>query len=74
MEEPIQYRSKYQYQQKFKRCQITTNLRQDLRNQLKQLAITECFPETKVYDVCLNYFLNNESNKQMLIDMVRHYY
>ena len=71
----VQYvRSKYDYQ-RFKRVQITNNIRKDLRENLKKYSVEEIHePETKILDCMLSYFLKNEDNKKILTNMVRNYY
>jgi len=75
MEEPIQYRSRYSYLSKSRcRCQITTNIRKDLRDKYKLFAINIHEPESKIYDQMINYFLSSETNTDILTDLVKNYY
>ena len=73
MEEQIQYRSRYQYLSR-SRCQITTNIRKDLRDKYKLFAINIHEPESKIYDQMINYFLSSETNTDILTDLVKNYY
>ena len=66
-------RNKNDYQQ-WERVQITTNLRIDLRKSLKDFSGKEIHEhETKIYDCMINFFLNNENNKKILIDLIHNY-
>lgn len=69
----MQLRSRYSYQEK-PRKQITTNIREDLRNQLKNYSVNIHNPESKIYDCMINYFLNNKSNIKILTELVKNYY
>lgn len=55
------------------RKQVTTSIRKDLREQLKQYSIDIHQPETKIYDMLLETLFNNKSFQQEIINKVKNY-
>ena len=69
----IKVRCIYSYQ-KYPRKIMTTSLRKDLRQQLKELSFKEHEYETKILDMVIDELINNKSFQKKILDKVRSYY